>query len=1224
MEKKTIEQLYQKKTPIEHILLRPETYIGSVDHHTQPMYILENGKIVSKSITYVPGLYKIFDEILVNAADNKIRDPSMSKLCVDVVDDRISVWNNGKGVPIQMHKKEKVYVPELIFGQLLTSSNYDDKEKKVTGGRNGYGAKLCNIFSSEFIIETADSKENLTYYQRYTDNMSKREEPVITKQRVRESFTKITFTPDLKRFKMEHLDEDIVSLLKKRVYDMCATIKKVKVFLNGEQIPIVSFKQYVSLYLADDVKVVHEVVNERWEVAVVLNDEQFQQVSFVNSICTIKGGTHVNHVLDQLVDPVIEKVQKKDKSLVIKPFFVRNSIFVFVNALIENAAFDSQTKETLTLRVSSFGSRCTLSDDFVKQTVAILSDRVLSQALAKMSKQLKKTDGSKSSKITGVEKLSDANLAGTKNSHKCSLILTEGDSAKTLAISGLSVVGRDYYGVFPLRGKLLNVREANHKQIMENEELNNLKKILALQHHKEYTSTESLRYGHVIIMTDQDHDGSHIKGLIINFFDHFFPSLLRIEGFLKEFITPIVRVTKKKRSRTQNDNSEDDSDVQEVQRNSSRTDHSVGTVIDFFTIPEYEDWKNSTPDVKNWSVKYYKGLGTSTSKDAKQYFSNLDKHIKSFTLLTTEDKSLIDLAFNKKKADDRKLWLKNCVPGTFLDHSVHKIPIKDFINKELILFSMADNVRSIPSMVDGFKPGQRKVMYCCFKRNLKSEIKVAQLVGYVAEHSAYHHGEMSLQQTIIKLAHDFVGSNNVNLLEPAGQFGTRLQGGKDAASARYIFTNLANITRKIFVESDDALLNYIIEDNLKIEPAFYVPIVPMVLVNGADGIGTGWLTKIPNYDLLELIDNIKLLLDGQETRTMVPFYRGFKGEIEDLGGKKYRISGIYGVEEESLTVTELPVKIWTQTYKEFLEKKIEKGEVKEFREYHTERNVHFEVSVTVSGELEKKFGLSTINIFNNFVCFDRHGKIKKYDSAEEILKEFYSIRLEFYNLRKEYLLKTLEEELRKLENKVRFIREVVNGTLVVSKRKKADIIAELEQKEYHKIEDTYDYLLNMSILSLTLEKIDRLNEDCQNTQREYDELLGKSVKQLWIYDLEALRTEYLKLLEDDERVQAEHTVRTGDGGPSRRRVRRARNAPKDTDNTKKMRRTSKDTGALKTTKRTAKEQKMKKISAAKNASDTGNVKKRKTSVKKKVTVINTSSESSGADELWKKYENSGE
>ncbi|KAG0417511.1 DNA topoisomerase 2, partial [Dictyocoela roeselum] len=351
-----------------------------------------------------------------------------------------------------------------------------------------------------------------------------KEEPVITSF-IGSDYTKITFKPDFKRFGMEGFDDDILGLMHKRVYDLAGILKNVNVYLNGEKIPVKNFKEYIQLYTGSETKIVHEIVNDRWEIAFTASDEQFQQVSFVNSICTSKGGTHVNHVMDQIIEPLIELVRKKEKGLSIKPFQVKNCCFIFINSLIENPAFDSQTKENLTLRVSSFGSKCQPSEKFIKEIGKTdIIERIVSMARAKQSQDLKRTDGSKTTRLSGMAKLDDANYAGTKQSPKCSLILTEGDSAKTMAISGLSVVDRGYYGVFPLRGKLLNVREATHKQIMENAEINNIKKILGLQHGKLYESVESLRYGHVIIMTDQDYDGSHIKGLIINMFDYFFPS----------------------------------------------------------------------------------------------------------------------------------------------------------------------------------------------------------------------------------------------------------------------------------------------------------------------------------------------------------------------------------------------------------------------------------------------------------------------------------------------------------------------------------------------------------------------------------------------------------------------------------------------------------------------------------------------------------------------------
>ncbi|RKP24497.1 DNA topoisomerase II [Syncephalis pseudoplumigaleata] len=559
---RAIEDIYQKKTQLEHILLRPDTYIGSVEAVQQLLWVYDSAtnSMVQRNISIVPGFYKIIDEILVNAADNKIRDPNMDtiKVTINREANEISVYNNGQGIPIQVHKEEKVYVPELIFGHLLTSSNYNDNEKKVTGGRNGYGAKLCNIFSTEFIVETADKL--MKYRQRFSNNMSNIEKPKTTANPRKEEYTRITFKPDLAKFGMTSIDEDMEALLKKRVYDMAGTVANVKVFLNNERIKIRNFKQYIDLYTnhnsssssngsnsngdAPKPTIIHQIVNQRWEVAFTVSDGQFQQVSFVNGICTSKGGTHVNYVADQIVSKLVEAIKKKNKAAPVKPFQVKSHMWVFVNALIENPAFDSQTKENMTLRASAFGSKCEMPEEFIKKILKSgVVENVLSWARFKQDQQLKKTDGHKKSRISGIVKLEDANNAGTRNGHKCTLILTEGDSAKALAVSGLSVVGRDNYGVFPLRGKLLNVRDATHTQIMDNKEINQVKQILGLQHGKVYESVETLRYGHLMIMTDQDHDGSHIKGLIINFLDHFFPSLLRIPGFLVEFITPIVKVS---------------------------------------------------------------------------------------------------------------------------------------------------------------------------------------------------------------------------------------------------------------------------------------------------------------------------------------------------------------------------------------------------------------------------------------------------------------------------------------------------------------------------------------------------------------------------------------------------------------------------------------------------------------------------------------------------------
>ncbi|KAM0917024.1 hypothetical protein ACQ4PT_009770 [Festuca glaucescens] len=1166
---KTIEEMYQKKTQLEHILLRPDTYVGSIEKHKQKLWVYEDGAMVYREVEYVPGLYKIFDEILVNAADNKQRDPSMDSLrvTIDVEGCCISIYNNGDGVPVEIHQEEGIYVPELIFGHLLTSSNYDDDERKTTGGRNGYGAKLTNIFSTEFVIETADGRRQKKYKQVFSGNMGNKSKPEITKCKQSENWTRVTFKPDLEKFNMSELEKDVVALMKKRVVDMAGTLgKTVKVELNGQKVPVKCFSEYVKLYIDSANKEGMELpslslkVNDRWEVCVSLSEGQFQQVSFVNGIATIRGGTHVEHVANQIASHVIEAVHKKNKNANMKLHTVKGHLWVFVNALIDNPAFDSQTKETLTTRQGSFGSRCDLPLDFLKKVAnSGIVDNLLSWADFKLKKDLKKTDGTKRSNILGIPKLDDANDAGGKESDKCTLILTEGDSAKALAMAGIGQVGRDHYGVFPLRGKLLNVREANTKQLTENAEIQNIKKILGLQHDKKYDSTNGLRYGHLMIMTDQDHDGSHIKGLLINFIHKFWPSLLKVPSFLVEFITPIIKAT----------------------NNRSKS------VLSFYSMPDYEEWKEKLGgNASAWTIKYYKGLGTSTAEEGQEYFEHIAKHKKDFVWADDHDDTAIELAFSKKKISERKNWLSNFQPGTCLDQREKRIKYRDFINKELILFSMADLERSIPSMVDGLKPGQRKILFCSFKKNLVKEAKVAQFIGYVSEHSAYHHGEQSLASTILGMAQDFIGSNNINLLEPLGQFGTRNQGGKDSASARYIYTRLSPVTRLIFPKDDDVLLNYLNEDGQSIEPSWFVPIIPMVLVNGSEGIGTGWSSYVPNYNPRDIIANLKRLLKDEPVEPMDPWYKGFKGSIEKTikaTGVTYTMTGIIDAPNEStLKITELPIRRWTGDYKDYLEsmcaesgkekdkekgkdknkdktKKKDKDKDKEnnkekeppfletVRSYSDDVNVDFEVTLSEENMniakqegLVKKFKLTSTLAITNMHLFGPDGKIRKYETPEEILEEFFTLRLEYYDKRKDALFKNITLEMRKLDEKVRFILAVVEGEIKVNNRKRAELFQELKHKGYESFPKNkkknepvaagatdddegneespadgadaadasgYDYLLSMSIGTLTREKVQQLIAQQENLSLEVERLRLTEPKALWFKDLDALEKE---------------------------------------------------------------------------------------------------------------------
>jgi len=1098
---------YEKKELRQHIYDTPDTYVGGIDKINDILPIKNEDKIVFKEIEYIPALLNIFNEILVNSRDQIVRlkdntdAVQVSQIKINFnPDNSITIMNDGNGIIVKKHEKEKIYIPQLIFGELLTSSNYKKGEKRIVGGKNGYGAKLANIFSQEFTIETVDHINCLKYSQTWEKNMTKCNEPIIRKFNGK-PYTKINWKCDFKRFGIEKYSEDMINLMYRRIYDITGiTDKSVNVYLNDEKIKIKSFLDYVNLY-NNSIKY-QEIISDRWDIIFsVSHNDTFEQLSFVNGICTSKGGSHVEYIAKQIAIGIIEFIKKKHKKE-IKDKVIRRYISLYINCVIENPSFDSQTKERCITSQSKFGSKPKISAKFIKKICSNneLIDKILDADNKNNNKDLKKTDGKKKNKII-VPKLDDANWAGTKNSHECTLILTEGDSAKSMAIAGLSEVGRDKYGVFPLKGKVLNVREANIKQINGNTEIINIKKILGLESNKKYKDIKSLRYGKIMIMTDQDHDGFHIKGLLINMFHHLWPELLNFD-FISYMITPIVKVTLKK------------------------------TVKPFYTLTDYENWKKKTKNSNKFNIKYYKGLGTSTAQEAKQYFRELK--VNDYSVNENTDAS-INLAFNKKLADNRKAWLKKYDKELILDYNIKKTNIDDFVNKELIHFSNSDTSRSIGSCIDGLKTSQRKILYSCFKRKLYSEIRVAQLSGYVSEHAAYHHGEASLQGAIIGMAQDFVGSNNINLLKPNGQFGTRILGGNDAASSRYIHTEINPITDLIFRKEDFNLLKYIDDDGLLVEPDYYVPIIPMVLVNGMVGIGTGWSTNIPHYNPEEIIKNIKRKIQVGTYNSMKPYYKGFKGRIIKNTDNNYISKGIYTLNSNILIIEELPVGEWTDKYIRFLEEDILSDKtdmIVDFDNYSTEKDISIKITLsdtflyekntfTIKDKVsvfEKKLKLVSSISLTNIHAFNKDGRIQKYGTVYQILDEHFKIRLDLYSKRKEYIINELKNKLCILENKIRFINEVINKSIQISECSKIELLKQLFDKQYNLYENNiieevsnfdiiknhYDYLIKMPIYTLSTDKVQELNNELLKLNEEINIIFEKDINAMWIEELDEL------------------------------------------------------------------------------------------------------------------------
>ena len=1123
MSSKSIKEKYVKMKPEEHVLLRPAMYVGSIQEDEYETWIFDENtnKMKKELIKYVPGFYKIYDELIVNALDHMKRiEMSKSKtknlvknikVNIDTKNNEIQVFNDGDGIDIEMHPEHNVYIPELIFGNMLTSTNYDENEEKIIGGMNGIGAKACNIFSEKFIIETVDSSKQLKYYQEFEKNMSIKNKPKIKKYS-KYPYTKITFYPDLKKFNLKKITNSMFKMMQKRVYDICAlTNDSIKIYFNDEKINIKNFNKYSELYINDvnSKDVLYEKINNRWEVIATYNNHSngLEQISFVNGIWTIKGGKHVDYIVNQITKNMIDIIKKKNKDLNVKPQHIKDNLLIMVKSTIVNPSFDSQTKDTLTTPVSKFGSKAELTKQFYNKLYNTkLIENVIELTEMYMNKSFKKTDGKKKTQVKGISKLDDAIWAGTKKSDKCTLILTEGDSAKSTAIAGLSEVGREQYGVFPLRGKLLNVLDITGSKIASNEEITNLKKIIGLETNKKYDDVKSLRYGKIMVMTDQDVDGSHIKGLLFNMFNTLWPSLIKIDGFLSSMLTPIIKAKKK------------------------------NEIIEFYNLTDYDNWKKNN-NVNKWEIKYYKGLGTSTDKEAKQYFKNI-KNV-DYIYDEKESKEKIDLAFNKKRADDRKEWLYGYNKQDVLDYKKTKVNYEDFIDKDLIHFSIYDTGRSLPSFCDGLKISTRKILYSAFKRNLVKEIRVAQLAGYVSENANYHHGEKSLQDAIVGMAQNFIGSNNINLLMPNGQFGTRIQGGKDSASPRYIHTELNPLTFSIFSKEDLPILNYLDDDGDKIEPEFYLPVIPMILINGVIGIGTGFSCNIPCYNPQDLIDIYKNLLTSKDInktfsdiKSIKPYYIGHLGNIIKEGNK-YISKGVYKrISPNQIEITELPIGTWTQDYKDFLEKYMEKNPkiLKDYESHYTENSIkfilHFEAGKVnslleldkdgINTKFDKDFKMITSKQLSttNMHMFIEDGSITKMKNIKEILKKFYNFRIKWYKIRKDYLINKLEDEILYLDARIRFIMDIIDNKLKIMNRKKNDIEEYLTKNEFpkKKMDDknNYDYLIKMPIWNLTYEKKEELLKELNNKKDILSNIKNKKLEKMWLEDLEVFEKDYNK------------------------------------------------------------------------------------------------------------------
>lgn len=1086
---------YEKMSPREHVLRRPDTYIGSTVAIEDAHLILEDGRIVSREITYTPGLAKIFDECLVNALDHVMRLSTLDmegssrvteiRATIDSKTGVLGIFNDGDGLDVVEHPVHGMYVPQLVFGELLTSSNYDDSgPEKLWGGRNGYGAKLANIWADWFTVETFDRSRGLVYQQKFEKNMSIVRKPSIRKKSTGKPYTQITFLPDYERMNLRGLSADMTAFLSRRVWDAAAlTPPSVTIRLNGEKVPAKSFKDYVALFDSTGTVATFSADNGRWDIALTTSESgSFEQVSFVNGICTHKGGTHVNYVSGVVARAIASSTSKKGVAS-LKPSYIKDNMRLYLRCVIANPTFSSQTKEELTSSSSQFSSTLKLAPSDIAKLAK--GSGIIERAHEAMqfheNRKIQATTGKRHSRLI-VPKLDDANNAGTKKSSQCTLILTEGDSAKTMAISGLSVVGRDDFGVFPLRGKLLNVSDKSIATAMKNEEVANVVRILGLKPGGS-NRIEDLRYGRVMIMADADDDGIHIRALTMNLFRVMFPELFRSEGFLVSMLTPVIK------ARTGKD------------------------TLSFYTLNEYRTWQNRHPR-SSPSIKYLKGLGSSTSAEAKEYFRDMRlvkyKH-------TPESDERMSLAFSKTRADDRKKWLMSysSVDSPGSGPTLNEIDYASFVDTELIQYSVRDVARSLPHIMDGLKESTRKILFGTMKHSPRdSYIKVAQLAGFIAKVSNYHHAEDSLNKAITAMAQTFPGSNNISLLAQDGQFGSRVLGGEDRASPRYIHTRLSEIATKVFRPEDDMILDYKIDEGQKIEPVTYYPIIPMILVNGAVSIATGFSCSVPMFNPSDLIQVILDYLDGKKSRrSLVPWFEGWTGSVvRDTKDGFVSMGRFKRGKGNSVTIEELPAYRWTNDQKVLLESLLSDGKLKSVKPQYTDTSVRFEVEFrnSVSDEdvmkllqLSSNRNLSTSNIH----LFSVDGRVTKFETLHDLLDVWLTKRLELYVKRKAAMLESMRRELKFVSAKARFISLVIDRTVDVLDAKSKSVDVKLKSLKFPVDENTgdYEYLLKLPIHQLTRERKEKLLENERNMENELDKLSRMQPGEIWRGELMELQ-----------------------------------------------------------------------------------------------------------------------
>lgn len=1143
----------------EQILLRPEMWFGDFSVKTEKlMYYSSKFEIGNK--TYSPALLKMFDEVITNCTDVYSKYPKINGN-IQVTIKPNSFVIKGYGPNIVIKKENNKYTPELAFSHLFSSSNYDDTKQRKCNGQNGVGVKLVNIYSLRFEINIYSKGTH--YTQTFENNMS-----IINKPKVEKYYTntpdsvEVSVYPDFKRLGINEIEIDDLEILKFR--SICCTLFnrdvefKTEDFKNKELCKNLIFsknnfetfskKMKKDLLNSDEFEDEYVHITNDLEIYICIVPTKYKMImSFVNNIYTSDNGTHVNNVLRQIKKIPFKINSNNDKS-------PTNYLFMILNQNIDKPKFNSQSKSKL----------CNIINTSIKQ----LCDKLYkSQTLEKYL-----IPKAKKESVIIYSKCRPAHKAGTSESRKCSLYITEGDSASAMANKGFGEIGYTYNGIFTLRGKILNVTKKGYDAKIRNKILKYLLQELGLVLNGEELDRSELRYGRIIILKDADVDGDAIMGLVYNIFFNEFKYLITQDDFFYEFITPAYQIILK--------------DL--IDPKAKNVNMSNNVKLEFNSEYAFNEQMNKLDKNKILKIHYIKGLGSISDPDIHRYFKNIDKHLKSIIINKEQLVNTNELMFNlysggKKEIEFRKKWINNYDETVMLERNVIKnINIIDFMEKCNIHYAYDSCIRSIPSLYDGLKPSQRKILYTLFKRGKESYNfqKVTSLSGDVTKIGRYLHGEASLEETIFGMMRYWAGSNNIPLLKSMGTIGSRLDMGTMHSQSRYVFTALNEISRFIFIKDDDEVLDYVKEEGEYTEPNYYVPIVPIVLINGGLGIGTGYSTDTPQHNPFDCINYIKDILTKDcnkngiktlDSDVKIRLYfpncdidlRKEDGEWISYGKQKFilpekskdRFWNTTCINKNKpydplsynpcfISITQVPIYFNYHNAIQNIKKSISENVVEKYKNIIDLRDG------TIYGSLTEKENVNLIlkinndkkdcklgNIipltetiyYTNVHLIDKNGRVQKFESVYDIMKLFIIERYNLYVKRKNYIINKMKESILIDKNRARFIKAKVMGIKCIgldnkeyeqykldTRNMKINVLEKfLETNKFDKIKNSYSYIIDyVTTRHETFEEYQKIMNTYNTKVDELIKYMKTPINVIWLNELNNLETELKKYYSD--------------------------------------------------------------------------------------------------------------